>query len=85
MPLLRVCLLFSQSTRLTSLRQPRQIKEQLANMNYLVEEWGGKYQSQDISAKKGLGVEELLEKVLLEAEMLELKSQSRPQRNGVDY
>ena len=53
---------------------PDKIKEELAAMNYLVEEWGGKYQSQDISAKKGLGVEELLEKVLLEAEMLELKA-----------
>ena len=59
---------------------PDKIKEQLANMNYLVEEWGGKYQSQDISAKKGLGVEELLEKVLLEAEMLELKA--NPDRNA---
>ena len=53
---------------------PDKIKEQLAAMNYLVEEWGGKYQSQDISAKKGLGVEELMEKVLLEAEMLDLKA-----------
>ena len=53
---------------------PDKIKEELAAMNFLVEEWGGKYQSQDISAKKGLGVEELLEKVLLEAEMLELKA-----------
>ena len=53
---------------------PDKIKEELANMNYLVEEWGGKYQSQDISAKKGMGVEELMEKVLLEAEMLELKA-----------
>ena len=59
---------------------PDKIKEQLANMNYLVEEWGGKYQSQDISAKKGIGVEELLEKVLLEAEMLELKA--NPDRNA---
>jgi translation initiation factor IF-2 len=59
---------------------PDKIKEQLANMNYLVEEWGGKYQSQDISAKKGIGVEELLEKVLLEAEMLELKA--NPNRNA---
>ena len=50
------------------------IKQQLANMNYLVEEWGGKYQSQDISAKKGTGVEELMEKVLLEAELLDLKA-----------
>ncbi|MDD2284298.1 MAG: translation initiation factor IF-2 [Paludibacter sp.] len=53
---------------------PDKIKETLANMNYLVEEWGGKYQSQDISAKQGTGVAELLEKVLLEAEMLELKA-----------
>ncbi len=53
---------------------PDKIKEALANMNYLVEEWGGKYQSQDISAKKGIGVDELMEKVLLEAEMLDLKA-----------
>ncbi len=53
---------------------PEKIKETLANMNYLVEDWGGKYQSQDISAKQGLGIKELLEKVLLEAEMLELKA-----------
>ena len=53
---------------------PDKIKEELASMNYLVEEWGGKYQSQDISAKQGLGVHELLEKVLLEAEMLDLKA-----------
>ena len=53
---------------------PDKIKEELAAMNFLVEEWGGKYQSQDISAKKGTGVPELLEKVLLEAEMLELKA-----------
>ena len=59
---------------------PDKIKEQLASMNFLVEEWGGKYQSQDISAKKGVGVEELLEKVLLEAEMLELKA--NPDRNA---
>ena len=60
---------------------PDKIKEALANMNYLVEEWGGKYQSQDISAKKGTGVSELLEKVLLEAEMLELKA--NPNRRAV--
>ena len=60
---------------------PEKIKETLANMNYLVEEWGGKYQSQDISAKKGLGVKELLEKVLLEAEMLELKA--NPDRRAI--
>ena len=53
---------------------PEKIKEELANLNYLVEEWGGKYQSQDISAKKGMGVEELMEKVLLEADMLDLKA-----------
>ena len=53
---------------------PEKIKETLAGMNYLVEDWGGKYQSQDISAKQGLGIKELLEKVLLEAEMLELKA-----------
>ena len=53
---------------------PDKVKEELANMNYLVEDWGGKYQSQDISAKKGIGVEELMEKVLLEAEMLDLKA-----------
>ena len=53
---------------------PDKIKEALGNMNYLVEEWGGKYQSQDISAKKGIGVQELLEKVLLEAELLDLKA-----------
>jgi translation initiation factor IF-2 len=53
---------------------PEAIKNKLAQMNYLVEEWGGKYQSHDISAKSGLGVYELLEKVLLEAEMLELKA-----------
>ncbi len=60
---------------------PDKIKESLANMNYLVEEWGGKYQSHDISAKKGTGVSELLEKVLLEAEMLELKA--NPNRRAV--
>ena len=60
---------------------PDKIKEELAAMNYLVEDWGGKYQSQDISAKTGLGVEELMEKVLLEAEMLELKA--NPNRKAV--
>ena len=60
---------------------PDKIKENLAAMNFLVEEWGGKYQSQDISAKKGIGVEELLEKVLLEAEMLELNA--NPNRKAV--
>ncbi len=53
---------------------PDKIKEELAAMNFLVEEWGGKYQSQDISAKKGIGVSDLMEKVLLEAEMLDLKA-----------
>ncbi len=53
---------------------PEKIKEALANMNYLVEDWGGKYQSQEISAKTGLNIELLLEKVLLEAEMLDLKA-----------
>ena len=53
---------------------PDKIKEELANMNFLVEEWGGKYQSQDISAKKGSGVAELMEKVLLEADLLDLKA-----------
>lgn len=60
---------------------PDKIKEELAQMNYLVEEWGGKYQSQDISAKKGIGVDELMEKVLLEAEMLDLKA--NPERNAI--
>ncbi|KAA6346506.1 Translation initiation factor IF-2 [termite gut metagenome] len=53
---------------------PAKIKEELAGMNLLIEEWGGKYQSQDISAKQGIGVNELMEKVLLEAEMLDLKA-----------
>ena len=60
---------------------PERIKEELAKMNYLVEEWGGKYQSQDISAKAGTGIDELLEKVLLEAELLELKA--NPDRRAV--
>lgn len=59
---------------------PAKIKEELANMNLLIEEWGGKYQSQDISAKTGEGVDELLEKVLLESEVLELKA--NPDRNA---
>lgn len=63
---------------------PDKIKEELAGMNYLVEDWGGKYQSQDISAKKGIGVEELMEKVLLEAELLELKANpSRPATGSI--
>ncbi|MBO8460647.1 MAG: translation initiation factor IF-2, partial [Bacteroidetes bacterium] len=61
---------------------PEKIKETLANMNYLVEDWGGKYQSQDISAKKGTGVYELLEKVLLEAEMLDLKANPKKRATG---
>ena len=61
---------------------PDKIKEGLAAMNFLVEEWGGKYQSQDISAKKGTGVEELLEKVLLEAEMLDLKANPNRKATG---
>ena len=60
---------------------PDKIRESLANMNILVEEWGGKVQCQEISAKKGIGVNDLLEKVLLEAEMLELKA--NPDRNAV--
>lgn len=60
---------------------PNKIKEELANMNLLVEDWGGKYQSQEISAKTGVGVDELLEKVLLEAEILELKA--NPNKNAV--
>lgn len=60
---------------------PDAIKTTLASMNFLVEEWGGKYQSQDISAKQGIGVYELLEKVLLEADMLELKA--NPNRRAV--
>lgn len=60
---------------------PDKIREELANMNYLVEEWGGKYQCQEIAAKQGLHIEELLEKVLLEAELLELKA--NPNRKAV--
>ncbi len=61
---------------------PEKIKERLAEMNYLVEDWGGNYQSQDISAKKGLGIEELLEKVLLEADLLELKANPNRKATG---
>ena len=61
---------------------PDKIREDLANMNLLVEEWGGKYQCQEISAKKGVGVEELLEKVLLEAEMLDLKANPNRKATG---
>ena len=60
---------------------PDKIKEQLSAMNYLVEDWGGKYQSQEISAKKGIGVDDLMEKVLLEAEMLDLKA--NPNRKAI--
>ena len=61
---------------------PEKIKEELANMNYLVEDWGGKYQSQDISAKKGIGVNELMEKVLLEADLLDLKANPNRKATG---
>ena len=61
---------------------PDKIKEELANMNYLIEEWGGKYQSHDVSAKQGIGIEELLEKVLLEAEMLDLKANPNKNAHG---
>ena len=61
---------------------PDKIKEELANMNYLVEDWGGKYQSQEISAKKGIGVDELLEKVLLEADLLDLKANPKKRAVG---
>ncbi|NMA73915.1 MAG: translation initiation factor IF-2 [Bacteroidales bacterium] len=61
---------------------PDKIKEELAAMNFLVEDWGGEYQSQDISAKKGTGVAELMEKVLLEAEMLELKANPDREASG---
>ena len=61
---------------------PDKIREQLSNMNILVEDWGGKYQCQEISAKKGDGVYELLEKVLLEAEMLELKANPKRRAKG---
>lgn len=61
---------------------PEKIKETLANMNYLVESWGGKYQSQEISAKQGIGIDELLEKVLLEAELLELKANPNKRATG---
>ncbi|PIF02750.1 MAG: translation initiation factor IF-2 [Paludibacter sp.] len=60
---------------------PDKIKEELSTLNYLVEDWGGKYQSQEISAKKGIGIEDLLEKVLLEAELLDLKA--NPNRNAI--
>ena len=62
---------------------PDKIREALANMNLLVEEWGGKYQCQEISAKKGLNVDKLLDKVLLEADLLELKANPRRHASGV--
>ncbi|WP_297946495.1 translation initiation factor IF-2 [uncultured Porphyromonas sp.] len=62
---------------------PNKIREQLAAMNYLVEDWGGKYQCQEISAKKGIGVNELLEKVLLEADMLDLKANPNRRAQGL--
>jgi len=61
---------------------PEKIKETLAQMNYLVEDWGGKYQSQEISAKQGIGINELLEKVLLEAEILELRANPKKRAIG---
>jgi translation initiation factor IF-2 len=61
---------------------PEKIKEALANMNFLVEDWGGKYQSQEISAKNGINIDELLEKVLLEAELLELKANPHKAASG---
>ncbi len=60
---------------------PERIKSELSQMNFLVEEWGGKYQSQDISAKQGTGIEELLEKIILESELLELKA--NPSRDAI--
>ncbi len=61
---------------------PEKIKEELASMNFLVEDWGGKYQSQDISAKNGTNVAELMEKVVLEAELLELKADAKKRATG---
>ena len=60
---------------------PEKIREELSQINILVEEWGGKYQSQEVSAKSGIGIEDLLEKVLLEAELLDLKA--NPDRNAI--
>jgi translation initiation factor IF-2 len=62
---------------------PEKIREELSHMNILVEEWGGKFQTQEISAKKGMGVDQLLEKVLLEAEMLDLKADPGKRAHGV--
>ena len=64
---------------------PEKIKESLAKMNILVEDWGGKFQSQEISAKTGLNIDELLEKVLLEAEMLNLKANPNKPGSGYHY
>jgi translation initiation factor IF-2 len=61
---------------------PERIKNELAQMNLLVEDWGGKFQSQDISAKKGIGIEELMEKILLEAELLDLKANPNKRASG---
>jgi translation initiation factor IF-2 len=61
---------------------PEKIKEELANMNILVEDWGGKFQSQDIAAKIGTGIPELLEKILLEADILELKANPKKRAKG---
>ncbi len=61
---------------------PDKIKEQLSGMNYLVEDWGGKYQSEDISAKSGLNVDKLLEKIVLESELLELKANPKRKASG---
>ena len=77
-----VPIVFAINKIATPAANPDKIKEELANMNYLIEEWGGKYQSQDISAKKGIGVNELLEKVLLEAEMLDLKANPNRRATG---
>ncbi|MEM7174161.1 MAG: translation initiation factor IF-2 [Bacteroidota bacterium] len=62
---------------------PQKIKDQLAQINVIVEEWGGKYQCQEISAKKGLGIEDLLEKILIEADMLSLKANPNKKANGL--
>ncbi|HEN21148.1 MAG TPA: translation initiation factor IF-2, partial [Desulfobacteraceae bacterium] len=61
---------------------PEKVKEELANMNYMVEDWGGKYQSQEISAKNGINIDDLLEKVLLEAELLDLKANPAKRASG---
>ena len=77
-----MCLLSLQSIKwIKTSANPDKIKEELSQENILVESWGGKYQDQDISAKTGMGIPELLEKVLLEAELLELKA--NPDRKAV--